>query len=759
MKYVNTYANNTEFTSDKSSRLDTLDDIWAAYVIENNKTTIKLRKPPAIATYNNEYNTGIELFMYTTDIIDSITLKDSSNTNIEVETVPGAAGGGYIRTKHAVPAGVYTAEFVFKTNVDADLTGCFSETCVQSLSKGFFSALQSISNIQGMFSNCRYLQSLPTELFICGGNATNAYMFCLGCLALKSIPEDLFYYFGNNLVNVYDAFYNSGLLKIPDNLFDNNKQIQNFSQCFMDCTALTGNTPKGTDGIELWNRAGTAGYPVSITGTDCFKNCTNLEEYKNYTIPVEWGGINNTNKALIYKSVSGTPMKLINHLDNVNAINTITINDGGRIATMPVNSAPLEYTPITTGEISVTIDFNNSGLTSVKEMFAECNIIEIPSGLFDSCTDLIYADRCFKDCEELTTINWQVFSKCSNLESVEEIFMGCTNLNFDGDPIFFNNKKIYNFRRAFCNSMSDWTGKTPCDSENTGYYLWDLENDPEHPVAMWGTDCFYVVTLETSEVNTDIPTIWGGRKDFENPCFVYVYSVTIEGQIKLVDRCEYIQSIYLYRNGSAVENVFMNTGQSGELYYNTTAEDEEGGYINFLINFKSNVSNVSYCFDGCFDLVSTPALNNDGSALYEWTDITGMFRNCEALEYVNPYTFNLNSSIHAVGGLFEGCTGLQEIPENLFESTTSISTAQNMANGCTTLRKLPSYLFMGSINSNELKNMQACYKNCGQAYGELPVDGVNGVHYWEIGGISGTDCFYGCGYLSNYQEAVDNGWA
>lgn len=328
MKYVNTYTNNNDFASDKS-RLDELDDIWAAYVIEDNKTNIKLRQPPAIATYYNaSVSSQLILFRSKSTInnpVDSITVKDSSNQKFDVKTQFNIGGGQYFYIENPTPGAEYTAEFVFKTDVDADLSECFSQTYITSLSKGFFSTLQSISNIQGMFSNCRVLGSLPTELFIRGGDVTDASNFCSGCAALASIPEDLFYYFGNNLTNVSSAFMNSNLLEIPDNLFDNNKQIQNFSQCFMHSDSLTskltGNTPNGIDNIELWNRAGTEGYPISINGTDCFKNCINLEEYKNYTIPMDWGGPDHYKYKLIFETVDNRGLEPSTELTNKNVPN------------------------------------------------------------------------------------------------------------------------------------------------------------------------------------------------------------------------------------------------------------------------------------------------------------------------------------------------------------------------------------------------------------------------------------------------------
>lgn len=87
--------------------------------------------------------------------------------------------------------------------------------------------------------------------------------------------------------NFERVFY--GLTKlqvIPNNVFDNNKNAVSFTRTFENCSGLTGNTPTGTDGLELWERAGQPGYPSSIYGTQCFYRATRLTNYSS--IPTGW---------------------------------------------------------------------------------------------------------------------------------------------------------------------------------------------------------------------------------------------------------------------------------------------------------------------------------------------------------------------------------------------------------------------------------------------------------------------------------------
>lgn len=49
---------------------------------------------------------------------------------------------------------------------------------------------------------------------------------------------------------------------------------------------MTGDTPTGTDGTELWERANKPEYPSALSGTGCFNKCYNLNNYSN--IPPRW---------------------------------------------------------------------------------------------------------------------------------------------------------------------------------------------------------------------------------------------------------------------------------------------------------------------------------------------------------------------------------------------------------------------------------------------------------------------------------------
>ena len=63
--------------------------------------------------------------------------------------------------------------------------------------------------------------------------------------------------------------------------------MNNFTQCFSNCTNLQGESPKNFEGGNLWEPTSVVS-ASELQGSSCFMNCTNLSDYAN--IPEEWRG-------------------------------------------------------------------------------------------------------------------------------------------------------------------------------------------------------------------------------------------------------------------------------------------------------------------------------------------------------------------------------------------------------------------------------------------------------------------------------------
>jgi hypothetical protein len=159
---------------------------------------------------------------------------------------------------------------------------------ITSIPDDDYGCFENVETFRAAFSNTG-INSIPPNLFKYATNTTNRFNFFStfsGCPNLTSIPEGLF----KNCTNMSNCYYTfnscTNLRSIPSDLFRYNPNIVTFGYCFLGCTKLTGTTPTDADGGKLWQRAGKTGYPSSINGELCFKNCTGLSDYS--AIPSNW---------------------------------------------------------------------------------------------------------------------------------------------------------------------------------------------------------------------------------------------------------------------------------------------------------------------------------------------------------------------------------------------------------------------------------------------------------------------------------------
>lgn len=148
-----------------------------------------------------------------------------------------------------------TIEFSTQTELD----NMFSSTTITHTPKSVISngATSAIS----MFGYCTDLISVSSTIISRIPTLTDISSFVSGASSLTSLPEDLIY---------------------------ENKAIDNYAYAFSGLTSMTGETPKTSTGLNLWEAAGTEGYPEEINGLDCFKE-SSFDDITN--VPAEWGGI------------------------------------------------------------------------------------------------------------------------------------------------------------------------------------------------------------------------------------------------------------------------------------------------------------------------------------------------------------------------------------------------------------------------------------------------------------------------------------
>lgn len=223
-----------------------------------------------------------------------VTVEQAFSSYVNLTEVAGDEFGilsrvqSFLRTFFNCSGLTTVSENLFKyCNAATNFSGTFLNcTSLSAITDNLFINCYNATNFSQVFQGCKSLTNIPNNLFANCINATNFNNIFNGCSNIIEIPENLFKY-NIKATNFERVFY--GLTKlqaIPNNIFDNNKNAVSFTRTFENCSGLTGNTPTGTDGLELWERAGQPGYPSSIYGTQCFYRATRLTNYSS--IPTGW---------------------------------------------------------------------------------------------------------------------------------------------------------------------------------------------------------------------------------------------------------------------------------------------------------------------------------------------------------------------------------------------------------------------------------------------------------------------------------------
>lgn len=192
----------------------------------------------------------------------------------------------------SLPEGLFAAN-TKATNFQHTFTGC---TALTTIPATLLSACAEVTNVQNLFSGCSSLAEIPATLFAgCKKIQYFEYTFA-DCVSLTAIPETLFSAIGTTTTSVSFLRCFSGcvaLKSIPAGLFDTVRRISNLSNCFRDCTALSGESPYtiiGGEKVHLYERVQGEDFPrVPSNKTaheGCFKGCTGLSDYA--AMPKEW---------------------------------------------------------------------------------------------------------------------------------------------------------------------------------------------------------------------------------------------------------------------------------------------------------------------------------------------------------------------------------------------------------------------------------------------------------------------------------------
>lgn len=727
--------------------------------------------------------------------------------------------GNYL-TKIEIPDGCISGIYDFTDNM-------FSEyKYLESVPSGLFDNCPDATSFNTTFYGCTALTSIPSDIFRKNTKVTE-FNGCFEESGLTSIPEDLFATCTNCNNFSYTFTSCQNLETIPEHLFDNCPYETTFCNTFNGCTSVTSHLPElwytkaynrgivfdGCDKAPNYNDACTVGYALvndppkagvmelHIETTSDYQT-VNIGQYignfsDNLNVithgygggSFDWGDqydseadgpVEFYQRASVddpkYEHVYSTPGEYIITIRGLITWGPKDYETLSNINTEAYKKAVihvLKSITIPENEISPIYDLNTHAFQS-----GDSHLTEIPEGLFDNLLLLNDFSYCFAWCTSLKSIPDNLFKKCRKAENFEGTFYQ-SGLRSIPLHLFDNCFEVKNLGAcfAYCNITSPlpelWN--TYPDANHHAYYFecfdncWLAPNYQDAVDTNWASE-YSAGKLELHiETNSNGYTLdlgprlydkgsdtsveeqinygfinWGDNTDkvvflwddlptdskFQHTYEAQgKYTITIEGSIKW---CQ--------------GNTNNETDISKVLTSITIPEDGYGGCINDI---------TPYAFANCTKLTSIPADLISGLSV---KDLSNCFSNT-AFTHIPSRLFE-GSSVTNLSRCFYGCKNMTNIgsdEDNFFSYCSSVENLSECFAECTSLKTVASDITSYCKN---VTNFTKCFYNCSNFASEewsqeLP-------HLWEVYGdkvTQHTDCFTGCTQATNYDDAVNAGWA
>lgn len=146
-----------------------------------------------------------------------------------------------------------------------------------------------ITSFQNTFLNCSGITEIPENLFSYTTRITTLVSVFDGT-SISTVPEKLLSNIKTprEVTNINGIFSNcASLVSIPEYIFADFINITVFSNFFFNCSKLT-IMPKDNDGTPVYNRSGEGkeGYAIVTNYVNAFRGCTSMEGYDQ--IPADW---------------------------------------------------------------------------------------------------------------------------------------------------------------------------------------------------------------------------------------------------------------------------------------------------------------------------------------------------------------------------------------------------------------------------------------------------------------------------------------
>lgn len=217
---------------------------------------------------------GFMIFKF--ELCTNLAYIDSSISNISsIETFELAFYGCTSLT--TIPSGL------FDNCVDVvSFKECFLTSGLTTIPSGLFDKNTLVTTFYRCFQSCTNLTAIPAGLFDYNV-LTTTFWLCFAVTGITSIPSGLF----DNCVKVTSLGFCFTLCvnitALPANLILYNVLTEKYDSMFNACSGMTAGD--GTDFVDT-AKANATSQGITLTHSDCFKNCISLPDYA--LIPADW---------------------------------------------------------------------------------------------------------------------------------------------------------------------------------------------------------------------------------------------------------------------------------------------------------------------------------------------------------------------------------------------------------------------------------------------------------------------------------------
>ena len=557
--------------------------------------------------------------------------------------------------------------------------GCTELTTIEGIE---YLNTENVTNMNGMFQNCRSLTTLDLSKFDTK-NVTDMRGMFYDCSALTTL--DLSRFDTKNVTNISHIFYGCRALTTLDISNFNTQNVTDMSGIFWDCAALTTLDVSHFDTQNVTDMDGMFCNCYALTTLDVSnfdtKNVTNMN------------GMFSSCYALNTLDIASFDTQNVTDMSGMfNGCRALTTLDVSNFDTQNVTNMGYMFCScykLTTLDVS---NFDTKNVTDMSLMFCS-----------DPALTTIYASDKFVTtaCEKAENM----FAECANLVGAvpyDENKVGKEMANYTTGYFTDIASKVAESYAVFDEATNTLTFKHDTKKPDGAFALNEGENLPgwykfDDNNHSHNANIIKKVIFDTSFANAR-PT----------SCYNWFYGCT---DLTTIEGIEYLNT----------ENVTNMSWMFSECSALTTLD---------VSNFDTkNVMEMSYMFGSCTKLktLDVSSFNTQNVTDMNWmfsycsvlttldlsnfdtknvTDMNGMFSNCSALTTLDLSSFE-TQNVTDMSRMFKDCSALTTLDVSNFD-TQNVTDMSRMFNDCFALTTLD----LSSFETQNVTDMSRMFKSC-----------------------------------------------